>query len=220
MHTPPSPASFRALLVMLTAAMLLSCIRAPWPGDLLLQHCLTVAFLAGWAIIQKRFALSWLATLLIATFLLLHIFGARWLYSNVPYDRWLQACCATDTRQLFGWTRNHYDRLVHLVYGLCFTLPLAELFLRRGRSRRDSWLQAILWIMVSSLIYEWFEWGVSLLLSAEDAEGYNGQQGDMWDAHKDMLLATIGALLSPLLLKLKAVPRCNPQDDSAVRERP
>jgi len=30
---------------------------------------------------------------------------------------------------------------------------------------------------------------------AEAAEAYNGQQGDIWDAHADMLLATIGALL-------------------------
>lgn len=32
-------------------------------------------------------------------------------------------------------------------------------------------------------------------LSPEDAENYNGQQGDMWDAHKDMFLATVGAAL-------------------------
>ena len=29
----------------------------------------------------------------------------------------------------------------------------------------------------------------------EAAESYNGQQGDVWDAHADMLLATVGALL-------------------------
>lgn len=32
-------------------------------------------------------------------------------------------------------------------------------------------------------------------LSPEDAENYNGQQGDMWDAHKDMALALIGAMM-------------------------
>lgn len=45
------------------------------------------------------------------------------------------------------------------------------------------------------MIYELLEWGLSIGLSPEDAENYNGQQGDMWDAHKDMFLATIGALL-------------------------
>lgn len=45
------------------------------------------------------------------------------------------------------------------------------------------------------MVYELLEWGLSIGLSPEDAENYNGQQGDMWDAHKDMFLATIGAIL-------------------------
>jgi len=48
-------------------------------------------------------------------------------------------------------------------------------------------------IMVSSLIYEWAEWFIALSMSPDQAEAYNGQQGDVWDAHMDMLLATLGA---------------------------
>lgn len=44
-------------------------------------------------------------------------------------------------------------------------------------------------------VYEWLEWGIALTMSPEAAESYNGQQGDVWDAHADMLLATVGALL-------------------------
>ena len=51
-------------------------------------------------------------------------------------------------------------------------------------------------VMCSSLVYEWLEWGIALALSPEAAEAYNGQQGDVWDAHADMLLATIGSLLA------------------------
>lgn len=50
-------------------------------------------------------------------------------------------------------------------------------------------------IMVSSLCYEWFEWLIAITMTVEDAEAYNGQQGDIWDAHKDMLAATLGALV-------------------------
>ena len=39
-------------------------------------------------------------------------------------------------------------------------------------------------------------WGIALALSPEAAEAYNGQQGDVWDAHADMLLATVGSLLA------------------------
>jgi putative membrane protein len=49
-------------------------------------------------------------------------------------------------------------------------------------------------VMSSNLVYEWVEWGVALGMSPEDAEAYNGQQGDIWDAHMDMLLAALGAL--------------------------
>ena len=36
-------------------------------------------------------------------------------------------------------------------------------------------------------------------LSPEDAENYNGQQGDQWDAHKDMFLATLGAIVMGMI---------------------
>ena len=49
--------------------------------------------------------------------------------------------------------------------------------------------------MASSLVYEWIEWLIAIGLSPEEAENYNGQQGDMWDAHKDMFLATLAAML-------------------------
>lgn len=53
------------------------------------------------------------------------------------------------------------------------------------------------------MIYELIEWGIAFGLSPEAAENYNGQQGDMWDAHKDMFLASVGGLLSYLFLAIK-----------------
>ena len=60
---------------------------------------------------------------------------------------------------------------------------------------------ALMLIMCSSLVYEWAEWAIAVMLSPEQAEAYNGQQGDVWDAHMDMLLATLGALLTIPFLK-------------------
>ncbi len=57
--------------------------------------------------------------------------------------------------------------------------------------------------MASSMFYELIEWWIAISLSPEDAENYNGQQGDIWDAHKDMLLATIGAILMGSIQLLK-----------------
>jgi putative membrane protein len=50
--------------------------------------------------------------------------------------------------------------------------------------------------MATSMIYELIEWGVAIALAPGAAEQYNGQQGDMWDAHKDMALASLGAVVA------------------------
>ena len=54
-----------------------------------------------------------------------------------------------------------------------------------------------------SMVYELFEWGIAVSLSEGMAESYNGQQGDLWDAHKDMGLAMLGSLLAWALLRFK-----------------
>ena len=55
---------------------------------------------------------------------------------------------------------------------------------------------AVMAVMCTSLVYEWAEWGIALMLSPDAAEAYNGQQGDVWDAQKDMALASLGALIA------------------------
>jgi putative membrane protein len=52
------------------------------------------------------------------------------------------------------------------------------------------------------MLYEVFEWLLSVFLSPDQAEAYNGQQGDMWDPQKDMALAMLGAILMILILKM------------------
>ena len=52
--------------------------------------------------------------------------------------------------------------------------------------------------MSTSLLYELFEWGIATTLSPDAAEAYNGQQGDVWDAHKDMALALAGGIIAAI----------------------
>jgi putative membrane protein len=54
---------------------------------------------------------------------------------------------------------------------------------------------AFLVLSFGSLAYEVIEWGIAVTMSPETAENYNGQQGDVWDAQKDMALAFVGSLL-------------------------
>ena len=46
-------------------------------------------------------------------------------------------------------------------------------------------------------------WLLSIILAPDNVEAYNGQQGDFWDAQKDMGLAFIGSLIAALLLLVR-----------------
>ncbi len=50
-------------------------------------------------------------------------------------------------------------------------------------------------------LYEIVEWLLTLTAPPAMADDYNGQQGDPWDAQKDMALAGVGALLTTIVLK-------------------
>ena len=54
----------------------------------------------------------------------LHVVGARWIYSNVPYDAWCAAALGGKPLDWFNWQRNHYDRFVHLAFGALMVLPV------------------------------------------------------------------------------------------------
>ncbi len=151
-------------------------------------------------IADRRHPLSRANYAAIITFLCLHLLGARYLYSNVPYDEWSKILLGTELSSALGWQRNHYDRLVHFCYGLLMFGACSQL-LRDELPVSIAWSRALalMTILATSAVYELLEGLIALLLSRESAESYNGQQGDMWDAQKDMALALAGALLAMLI---------------------
>ncbi|MFT3807387.1 DUF2238 domain-containing protein [Arenimonas sp.] len=179
----------------------LTWITPRWPLEQALHSSLTVVGLAWLALHARRWRMGNGEFSAVCVFIALHCVAARWLYSNVPYDEWCRQWLGWSPQQAFGWQRNHFDRLIHLLYGLCFTPSLNSWIRQRWPlARGGAFSIAVLMIMASSLVYEWMEWAIALWMSPAAAEAYNGQQGDPWDAHMDMLLATIGALLVwPLL---------------------
>jgi putative membrane protein len=48
--------------------------------------------------------------------------------------------------------------------------------------------------------YEIFEWRYAVTFGGQTADAFLGEQGDIWDAQEDMLMALIGATLAMLLL--------------------
>jgi putative membrane protein len=118
------------------------------------------------------------------------------LYSYVPYDDWSERLFGYRITDQFGFTRNHYDRLVHLMFGLLLIVP-AWRFARQFVGTTTWWSAVFAFsaIMAASAVYEVFEWLVAMIMAPDWAESYNGQQGDPWDAQRDMALAGLGAVL-------------------------
>jgi putative membrane protein len=94
--------------------------------------------------------------------------------------------------------------MVHLCFGGLWMVAVAELAVDRGRMSVG---QAVLWsiLIVTTIsgLYEIFEWLLTAVVAPVRAEEYNGQQGDPWDAQKDMALALVGSLMAiPVILSL------------------
>jgi putative membrane protein len=50
--------------------------------------------------------------------------------------------------------------------------------------------------MSTSMDYELVEWAAAEVFGGDLGMAYLGTQGDVWDAHKDMLLASLGGALA------------------------
>lgn len=198
-----------AVLAAATVLFAAAIWRPIYPQEQWLQHIPTVLALPALLLLSAR--RRWLSNAsftCVAAMLALHIVGARWIYSNVPYDEWCRAVAGSGPREWFGWTRNHYDRLVHFAFGLLMTLPIAEASVRYG-ALSVAWGLAWAWMTVAgvSALYEVFEWAISMIAAPDYADRYNGQQGDWWDAQKDMALALLGCTLATLALGVRLRPR-------------
>lgn len=129
-------------------------------------------------------------------FFTLHAIGAHHTYSEVPYDSWYEWLSGRSFDGDFGAGRNHYDRLVHFVYGLLMALPVIELLDARARPvGLWRWLLPVLFLLSHGAIYELIEWIAAGFFGGELGMAYLGTQGDVWDAQKDTALAALGAVI-------------------------
>ena len=168
--------------------------RADW----MLENVITVlavVWAIGW---QRRVGFSSAACSLLFAFTALHEIGAHYQYSDVPYEQWFAAISnGRSLDALLGFQRNQFDRLVHFLYGLLITPVAAEVITARVRLR-GLWLflVPVTFMMSHALIYELVEWSAASLFASDLGQAYLGTQGDVWDAQKDMALATLGSLIA------------------------
>ena len=65
-----------------------------------------------------------------------------------------------------------------------------------------SWALPIEITLSVSGLYELIEWAVADLFFPAQGAAYLGTQGDIWDAQKDMFLATLGAVLATTIVSV------------------
>lgn len=166
--------------------------------DWLLENVITVVALAWLIWSYRRLPLSNLACGLLFAFGVLHEIGAHYQYSDVPYEQWFSTISGGRSLDaMLGFERNQYDRLVHFMYGLLITPVAAEVIAARVRLR-GFWLflLPVTFMMSHAMIYELIEWFAASVFADDVGQAYLGTQGDVWDAQKDMFMATIGSLIA------------------------
>jgi putative membrane protein len=167
--------------------------RVTW----LLENLLVFVHVALLALSHRRFPLSRLSYGMLFVFLSVHEVGAHYTYSLVPYDAAWQRLFGWSLDEALGFERNHFDRVIHFAYGLLFFYPAREVFLRIVAVRGVwGYVLPLDVVMSTSMIYELIEWGVAAVFGGDVGPAYLGTQGDVWDAHKDMALASLGAMLA------------------------
>lgn len=181
------------LLAVVTVALVVSGVA---PADRLTWFLEVVPVLIAAPLLiatARSFPLTPLVYCVIALHALVLILGGHYTYAQVPLGFWMQ--------DWFDFTRNHYDRIGHLMQGFGPAIIARELLLRTSPLRPGKWLFAIvcLSILGVSAIYEFTEWWAAL--AGGDATGaFLGAQGDVWDAQWDMFLAGCGAVAAQVLL--------------------
>ncbi|MDD5394734.1 MAG: DUF2238 domain-containing protein [Thiothrix sp.] len=175
---------------------------APWyRADWMLENVLSVLGVGFLWFTRNSQPLSRTSYTLLFAFLCLHELGSHYTYAEVPYDQWWQSAFGYSLNESLGFERNHFDRLVHFLYGLMLVYPLREMFMRvAGVKGFWSYFLPLDVVMSTSMLYELVEWAAAEVFGGGLGAAYLGIQGDIWDAHKDMGLASLGALLGVVLI--------------------
>ncbi len=179
-------------------------IEPSYRNDWILENMLLLIAVPLLLWIQRHAPLSLTSCTLIFAFLSMHSLGAHYTYSEVPYDKWMQALGGTSVSTLTGWQRNHYDRLVHLCFGLFLAYPVRELLLRKVKLPKAlGYIFPVTILMAASSIYEIIEWTAAMVFGSDLGMAYLGTQGDVWDSQKDELIAMIGSILAMVFTAIR-----------------
>jgi len=183
----------KSLVVIFFLFWIVLAINPADPGIWALENILVVTVFPVVLWLDKHYSFNNWTYLSLTVFVILHLFGAHMTYDEMAYFSWYS--------DWFGWERNYYDQLIHLLFGLMVFVPFYEIFYHQGVSRKLSYLIAFLFITGVGAWYEILEWVAMALFCEQPDEVCSAAitQGDIWDAQKDMAYAVIGSVIALLL---------------------
>ncbi len=116
----------------------------------------------------------------------LHTVGGHYTFELVPFD-WFN--------NFFGFERNMFDRVGHFTTGF-FAYGLMEYVLKYKKVSSTFWafFLSVCFIGTLAMGYELIEWQYAEIAGGDAGAAFLGSQGDIWDAQKDMLMDTLGAI--------------------------
>ena len=184
-----------AMLAVVVVAVAVSAIRphsfAVWMTEIFWVAGLLAVLLST----RRMFRFSLVAYSCFFAWMMLQTVGAHYTFELVPMD-WL--------KEPLGLVRNPYDRIAHFTVGW-FAFPFAEVFLRKGwvRSAALAAFFAVMTVVAMAGLWELVEWQYAVIEGGDAGAAFLGSQGDAWDAQKDILCDTLGALCASTLFLLR-----------------
>ena len=188
-------ASRSLLLLLLAAYLIYFALLAIHPVDrpTWFAENLTVWLIVGAIAVLYAFGVRFTTTsyLMMSVLIFLHTTGGHYTFEKVPFD-WIT--------QYFGLARNNFDRIAHFSVGF-YAYPIAEWLLvkRLVHNRFLLFTYPIFVIATVAMSYEIIEWIYAANSDPAAGAAYLGSQGDIWDAQKDMLADTLGAIVGTLI---------------------
>ena len=162
--------------------------RATWFAENLTVWIIVGAILILYAL-NIRFSKTAYALMFVLIYL--HTIGGHYTFERVPFD-WVT--------NLFGFTRNHFDRLAHFSVGF-YAFGVAEwLYTKKLVANKFLLFTYPVFVIATiAMSYELVEWIYAASSDPAAGAAYLGSQGDIWDAQKDMLADTLGAITAVVL---------------------
>lgn len=170
----------------------------PWyREDWLLENLLVFIALPIIIWVNKQIIFSHTSLWMLFVFFILHAIGAHYTYSEMPWF--------SPITQFFSFERNHYDRVIHFLFGFLLFLPFYELFFVLQKSKTRAFVFTLVFLIAASSFYEVLEWIATEITNADLGTAFLGTQGDQWDAQKDMACGYVGSMVAFLFWYRKSL---------------